>query len=196
MLIDTVLCDVGDVIIMFDRVVAATIESRHGLEPGSLLQNVLKSPEGKLAMVGEIDQKCWRRAMARKLGDEAVAEWLDYHGDVNHQVIALLKEIRSQGVHLVLLSNATTRLWDDLAFHDLGSLADAVFCSADIGRAKPNPDSYRYAARHGGFCLDRALYVDDTSSWVAAAARLGMHGHVFESAGILRRDLVARGLLR
>ena len=196
MLIDTVLCDVGDVIIMFDRVVAATIESRHGLEPGSLLQNVLKSPEGKLAMVGEIDQKCWRRAMARKLGDEAVAEWLDYHGDVNHQVIALLKEIRSQGVHLVLLSNATTRLWDDLAFHDLGSLADAVFCSADIGRAKPDPDSYRYAARHGGFCLDRALYVDDTSSWVAAAARLGMHGHVFESAGILRRDLVARGLLR
>ncbi|HEX9033448.1 MAG TPA: HAD-IA family hydrolase [Streptosporangiaceae bacterium] len=194
-LIDAVLCDVGDVVIMFDQAVAADIESRHRLEPGSLLPAMLKSREGKLAMIGHIDRDDWRQAMVRKVGEGAVAEWLDYHGDVNHRVVALLKELRSLGVHVVLLSNATTRLWDDLAFHGLDALADAIFCSADIGRAKPDPDSYRHAARRGGFRLDQALYVDDTPSWVAAAARLGMHGHVFESAQVLRRDLVARGLL-
>jgi len=195
MLINTVLCDVGDVIIMFDQAVATNIESRHRLEPGSLLPAALKSPEGRLAMVGGIDPDRWRRAMAQKLGEEAVAEWLDYHGDVNHEVVALIKDLRNQDIRVVLLSNATTRLWDDLAFHGLSALANAVFCSADIGRAKPDPESYRHAARHGGFRLDQALYVDDTPSWVAAAARLGLHGHVFESAQLLRQDLVARGLL-
>jgi hypothetical protein len=35
--IDTVLCDVGDVILMFDRAVAADIETRHGLARDTLL---------------------------------------------------------------------------------------------------------------------------------------------------------------
>lgn len=193
--IDAVLCDVGDVIILFDRAVAAGIESRHGLEPGSLLRTALKSAEGKLAMVGGIDHGQWRRATSRVLGDDAVTEWLDYHGELNHSVVAFLEALKRRRVRVVLLSNATSRLWDDLRFHGLDGLADAVFCSADMGLAKPDPDSYRYAARHGGFALDRALYIDDTPSWVNAGVELGLRGHVFSTARGLGKELLTLGLL-
>jgi len=193
--LNTVLCDVGDVVLMFDHAVAADIEARHGLAQDTLLRTTLKSPVASLAMVGAVGTQQWWRATADVVGDAAVTEWLDYHGDLNHEVVECLREARGRGVRVVLLSNATERLLDDLAFHHLGDLADAVFCSAEIRLAKPEPAAYRYAARHGGFALDRALYVDDTPSWVVAGSRLGLQGHVFESAQILVKDLKAHGLL-
>lgn len=193
--LDTVLCDVGGVILLFDSAVAADIETRHGLKRGTLLPTALKTPVARRAMVGAVSAQQWRRETAEVLGGAAVMEWLDYHGDLNHEVVECLRAVRSGGVRVVLLSNATDRLAVDLAFHRLGDLADAVFCSADIRLAKPSPAAYRYAARHGGFSLERALYVDDTPSWVAAGAGLGLQGHVFESPQILVKDLKARGLL-
>jgi putative hydrolase of the HAD superfamily len=194
--LDTVLCDVGDVIISFDLAVAADIEVRHGLDPDTLLPVALKSPAGRAAMVGAIDHDEWRRATAAVVGDAAINAWLAYHGEANQAVVALLKALKNQNVRVVLLSNATARLWDDLAFHGLDGLADAVFCSADIALAKPNAASYRFAAEHGDFILDRALYVDDTPSWVAAGAALGLQGHVYTSPDRLARELTAAGLLR
>jgi putative hydrolase of the HAD superfamily len=146
-------------------------------------------------MVGAASTEQWRQVTAEVVGAAAVEEWLGYHGDLNHEVVECLQEVRGRGMRVVLLSNATGRLRDDLAFHHLDDLADAVFCSAEIGLAKPEPAAYHYAARHGGFNLHRALYVDDTPSWVAAGVEVGLHGHVFESAPILVKDLKAHGLL-
>ncbi|WP_371503541.1 HAD-IA family hydrolase (plasmid) [Kitasatospora sp. NBC_00374] len=193
--VDTVLCDVGDVIIRFDPAVAARIESRHGLSAGSLLPTALKSPPARLAMAGGIDYESWRQAIARALGEAAVTEWLDYHGEANHEVVELLKALKNNNVRVVLLSNATRRLWADLAHHGLDGLADAVFCSADIRAAKPDPASYRHAAAHGAFDLRRGLYVDDTASWVAAGQDLGLRGHVFVTAQGLQEELTDLGLL-
>lgn len=58
----TVLCDVGDVIVTFDLTVGAEIMVHHGLEPNTLVRAALKSPAGRAAMVGAIDDdECGRR---------------------------------------------------------------------------------------------------------------------------------------
>ncbi|MEV6987548.1 HAD-IA family hydrolase [Sphaerisporangium sp. NPDC051017] len=194
-MIDTVVCDVGGVIISFDEAVAARIEAHHGLDTGTLLPAVLKSEPSVLAMRGAIDGDQWMTAVSDLVGRAAVLDWLDYHGTLNEQVVAHLKSVKNRGVKVVLLSNATGRLWDDLRFHGLDSLADMVLCSASIGQVKPDSSCYRHAARQAQFDLNRAFYVDDTPSWVDAGAALGMRGHVFTSADALERELAALGWL-
>jgi putative hydrolase of the HAD superfamily len=193
--IDTVVCDVGGVIIRFDESVAADIERRHGLDVGTLLPVVLKSEPGRLAMRGVIGREQWLEATSQLVGEDAVLEWLGYHGELDDDVAAQLKAVKNHGIQVVLLSNATDRLWEDLRFHGLDSLADLVLCSADIGRVKPDPGCYLYAAHRGGFRLDQALYIDDTPGWVAAGEAVGMRGHVFQSAEVLGEHLTSVGLL-
>lgn len=194
--LDTVLCDVGDVVIRFDRSVAAGIEAEYGLPPGSLLPTALKSSAGRLAMTGQITYEQWRIQTAAVVGTPAVAQWLAYHGELDYDVVEQLRLVKNEGRRVVLLSNATSRLWDDLEFHALTGLADKVWCSADIGLAKPDPGCFHYAAQYSGFELCRTLYIDDTPAWVEAGQALGLTGHVFTTAQGLREDLLDLGLLR
>jgi len=193
--LDTVVCDVGDVVIRFDTAVAQQIEARHGLDDGSLLAAALKSPPGRQAMAGEITHEDWKQAMTGLVGEPAIEEWLAYHGELDTEVVALLKKARGAGTRVVLLSNATVRLHKDLAFHGLADVADVVLCSAEMMLVKPDPRCFREAARRAGFALEQALYVDDTASWVAAGAALGMTGHVFSTAKALRDRLESTGLV-
>ncbi|WP_416969364.1 HAD-IA family hydrolase [Streptomyces sp. 4F14] len=192
---DTVVCDVGGVIIRFGTDVARQIEARHGLARGSLLTAALKSSAGRRAMAGEITYADWKRSVAGLVGEAAVEDWLSYHGELEAEVVALLKKSRGSGARVVLLSNATARLFDDLAFHGVAELADRVLCSARMGLVKPDPRCFREAARVAEFALERALYVDDTASWVAAGVHLGMTGHVFSTAKDLRDLLESTGLV-
>lgn len=193
--LDTVVCDVGGVVIRFDTGVAQQIEARHGLDSGSLLAAALKSPPGRQAMAGEMTHEDWKQAMTGLVGESAIDEWLAYHGELDAEVVALLKKSRGAGARVVFLSNATARLHDDLAFHGLVDLADRVFCSAEMGLVKPDSRCFREAAQRAGFVLEQALYVDDTASWVEAGARLGMTGHVFSTAKDLRDTLESTGLV-
>lgn len=59
--LDTVVCDMGGVIIRFDTGVAQQIEDRHGLDSGSLLDAALKSPSGRQAMASEMTHKTGSR---------------------------------------------------------------------------------------------------------------------------------------
>lgn len=195
-ILDTVLCDVGGVLIRFDPAVAKAIEHEHGLVESSLLPAALKSRPGQQAMAGTIDHDTWRKEVGVLVGDQAVEDWLGYHGELDSEVVAYLKSVRDRGFRVVLLSNATGRLRDDLAFHGLLDVAHLVLCSAEMNLVKPDPRCYREAAHLGGFALEKALYVDDTPSWVAAGSALGMTGHVFTTAQALHACLDSRGLLQ
>lgn len=194
--VTTVLCDVGDVIILFDKAITTAIETGHGLAPGSIGAAALKSGHARSAMQGLIDTRTWFRETADIIGAAALTQWLDYHGAANTEVLGLLRNVRAAGTRLVLLSNATSRFWDDVDFHGLRDLADVTICSSDLGMSKPDPACYRQAARLGGFRLDQAtLYIDDTASWVAAGIQLGMRGHVYTSPAELTQTLATLELL-
>jgi HAD superfamily hydrolase (TIGR01509 family) len=192
--VDTIICDVGDVVILFPPERSAEIERRHGIPMGELLKTVLKSPPGRLATIGRIDLDEWFRQVSSLVGKAAVRDWLDYHGDLNQPMVEILTAARSSGVRVLLLSNASARLWDDLDHHGIRDLADQVFCSADIGVAKPDPRAYEFVLGTASVAADRALYIDDTASWVEAGRGVGLRGYRYGTPAGVRRELAALGV--
>ena len=194
--IDAVICDVGGVVLLFEPQVSDDIESRFGLPEGQLMKTLLKSEATKLATVGQIDFPEWFQRVSSVIPAAAVREWLAYHGEKNIPLVETLASVRRSGVILLLLSNATGRLWADLAYHGLQEFADTVFCSADMGIAKPDSRAYTHVAGSAAIALNRALYIDDTPSWVEAGRELGMHGHIYCTPEDLTQTLITTGLLR
>ncbi len=56
---------------------------------------------------------------------------------------------------------------------------------------KPDPAIYELALRKLGVRPDEAIFVDDTSTNVEAAQRLGLRGIVFRNPGQMRSELKA-----
>jgi putative hydrolase of the HAD superfamily len=103
----------------------------------------------------------------------AVKAWSMLQPRNDPEAVSLLAKAR-EVVTVVLVSNATTRLEQDLAQHKLGTLADIVVSSARIGVAKPDPGFYIFAAERAGAAVDRCRFIDDAPVNVAAAREVGM----------------------
>src|SRR5260370_42533808 len=112
--VGAILCDVGDVLILWDKEIPAAIERAYGLPDGSVLFEILKSHAGKLATIGRVTHEEWLREVTCRLPDAAVREWLSYHGDLNSDLISLLAAARQAGFLVYLLPNATSPLWQHL----------------------------------------------------------------------------------
>ncbi len=145
-------------------------------------------------MIGAIDHAEWRRRVCRTLPAQAVDEWLGYHGELNQDVVDLLATAKEAGVRVIFLSNATARLWDDLAYHGMLGFADGVFCSSGIACAKPDTRAYKLVIDTASLVPTRTLYVDDTPSWVEIGRSLGMHGHVYVTTDELSHTLSSLGV--
>lgn len=189
---DAVLCDVDNVIRFYDSSRLHTLERAAGLAEGTTMK-VAFTPETDLPLLlGQIDGQEWVSAIAESLTgqvSEATA-WelgtalLESPFRADDEVVSLLRRARSRGP-LVLVSNATLRLEDDLAELGLTDLADHVVNSARIGLVKPDPRIYRLAASLAGARPDRCLFVDDSEENVEAAAALGMRPVHFRGAADL-----------
>lgn len=192
--VDAILCDVGDVLILWDKEIPAAIERTYGLPEGSVLFETLKSHAGRLATIGRITHEEWLRQVTCSLQGAAVYEWLSYHGDLNSELMGLLTSARQAGVRLYLLTNATSRLWEDLSYHGIRDFADRVYCSASIGLAKPDPKLYRQVVRAISVPPERVLYIEDTPSWADAGRKIGMVSHTYSGIPSLKSELKRLGL--
>jgi putative hydrolase of the HAD superfamily len=192
--IDAIFCDVGDVLILWDKDIPRQIEKDHGLHEGSVLFETLKSGAGKMATTGQITEEEWLRQVTRRLPREAVREWLSYHGELNSELVGLLTLAREAGVHVYLLTNATSRLWEDLAYHGIQNFADQVYCSYTLGLAKPDPEIYRHAVESVSVPPGRILYIEDTASWAEAGRRIGLVSHTYSGIAALKSDFDRLGL--
>jgi putative hydrolase of the HAD superfamily len=192
--VDAILCDVGDVLIVWDKEVPAAIERSYGLPEGSLLFETLKSRAGRLATIGRITHEEWLRQVTRRLPSKAVFEWLSYHGDLNTDLITLLSAARRVEMPVYFLTNATSRLWEDLAYHGIQDFADEVYCSASIGLAKPDPKLYQDVVSAISIRPERVLYIEDTPSWAEAGRRIGLVSHTFSGIPALKSELERLGM--
>lgn len=120
-------------------------------------------------MTSDIAATCGSTDRARSVVDA----WSNLMPRVDQGVAALLKRAR-QVATVALLSNATTRLEQDLARQGLDTLADAVLNTARLGVAKPDPRVYLLAADRVETPVHRCLFIDDTLANVTAAREVGM----------------------
>ncbi|HEX2234112.1 MAG TPA: HAD-IA family hydrolase [Thermoleophilaceae bacterium] len=118
-----------------------------------------------LALMGELglpelDHATARRAML------AALEFAPYP-----DAEPALRELRADGIKLVIASNWDCSLPDWLEPLGLLDLVDAVVTSADVGAAKPDPALFRHALEQAGSPAAETVHVGDSLDNDVAGAR-------------------------
>jgi 2-haloacid dehalogenase len=200
--LDTVVFDLGGVLADWD--------------PRYLYRQLFDSDEAAMErFLAEVCTPSWNHAMdAGRPREEAVAELVDVHpgqaglirawvdrweemlGEEIAGTAQLVGELDRQGVRLLALTNWSAETFP-VARTRFASFAtfEAIVVSGEHGIAKPDPALYRILVDRHGVDPAAAAYVDDRPDNVAIAAGLGFTGLVFTDPDLLRRDLVALGLL-
>ena len=198
---DVLLLDLDGVLRRWPTVDAAA-EDAAGLPRGCLHAAAFDAGVLVPAITGRITDDEWRRSVAEVLageyGDAAAARaievWSATPGEVDADVLAVLDDLRSD-VRVVLATNATTRLSDDLARLGLADRFAAIASSAEIGSAKPARAFFDAALALVGAEPHEALYVDDTAANVEAAAALCVEAVLFTDAAAMHDWLRRHGVL-
>ncbi|WP_405826084.1 HAD-IA family hydrolase [Streptomyces sp. NBC_00838] len=194
---DAVLCDIDGVIRFFDLSEVSRLERAAGLPEGTTA-SVGFAPENDLPLLlGRITREEWADSIVRGLlprvtpyEAEALARAFSTAGfRADEGVVDLLRYVREH-CPLVLVTNATRWLDDDLALLGLTGLAHSVVNSSLVGVAKPDRRIYEIAAERAGVAPDRCLFVDDRQENVDAAVALGMTGVLHRDATDLRTALL------
>ncbi len=159
---DALLIDLDGVLRKWDPRIVAGIEAGKGIPLGSIADAAF-SDSGSLqrAVTGAISDEEWRHDIASRLagqhgeaGSEAVRQWSHSSGEVDHQVLHLVRRVR-RTVPVALVTNATTRLGRDLAELGLAGEFDVVVNSAELGIANPTKVYSRTPAPRWGLTPSR-----------------------------------------
>lgn len=192
-----IISDLDGVLRIWDPAATPAIEARHGLPEGAVHAAAFEPALVDRAVTGRISDETWRlatrNAVMRAHGEAAgaaVTEWAMLTGAVDREVVALLAAYRPR-LRTALLSNATTRLEDDLRREKLDAAFDVVVNSARIGFAKPDARIFRAATYRLGFPPAQCILIDDRPENVAAAGELGMTAILYSGLADLRERLMS-----
>ena len=195
MTIKAVLWDLGGVLLRtHDASGRRRWEARLGLAEGELDRLVFGCQASRAATLGRarVDD-IWTEVLTTLGLPESERETLSrdfFAGDrLDERLLAFLRQLRSS--HKTgLITNAwpNVRPWIDGEWH-LTDLFDVVVISAEVGLAKPDPRIYQLALERLGVAPQDAVFIDDASENVEAAAALGLHGLRFVSPDQVLNEL-------
>jgi putative hydrolase of the HAD superfamily len=198
---DALVIDLDGVIRHWHPDAVSAIEERLGLPAGTVGDAAFAPERLEPAMRGELAFDDWCTAIGEVVAAEhpvaadAVAKgFAATSWDIDGEVLRLVDAVRVEAP-VALMSNASTRLEDDLRSSGIADRFDAVVSSAAIGAIKPEPAAYLAAARQVGTAPERCLFVDDRPGNVIGARATGMQGHLFTGAAALKAVLQGTGLL-
>jgi len=173
------------------------IEDAHGLPRGALVRAGFAPELITPALIGAVPDEVWRASVVDRLAAPgaaaAVAEW-SRPGEVVAEALDLVRQARKR-CRVALLTNATSRLPEDLRLLGLDREVDAVVSSARIGVAKPSPEAFRRALRVLQHSPSGTVFCDDKAQNTTAAVAVGIDGVHTPTTAALRVALGERGLL-
>jgi putative hydrolase of the HAD superfamily len=88
--------------------------------------------------------------------------------------LPFLRELRSRGVKVAIVSNCDENTRPLLAACGVAALADALILSCEVGAEKPAAAIYQQALGRLGVPAEAALFVDDNAGFCAGAEELGI----------------------
>lgn len=187
-----VLFDFDGVIRHWDPASIALIETTHGLPAGAIHATALTPERLQPALTGAVTDAEWRNGVRGELvarfgpaGSAAVDEWSALPGRVDSRAVALVARVRARAA-VALVTNATTRLDQEIVECGLDEVFPVVVSSSVVGVAKPDPAIFRCALDAVGVDADACAYVDDDPGNVSAGAALGLHAIQF--TGVAEAD--------
>lgn len=189
------LVDLDGVLRTWGRQSLAEVEAAHGLPPGAMAAVAFDPARLLPAVTGATSDEEWRAGIRAELVDRhgpgaapAVDAWSHGPGELVPDVVELVAGQRPGRV-VAVLTNATSRLPADLDALGLRARVDAVFSSAELGVAKPDPAAFRLVCRALGVGPADCAFVDDAPANTAAAEALGMRTHLYRTPAGLRAFL-------
>jgi putative hydrolase of the HAD superfamily len=175
---DALLVDLDGVLRRWDPAVQSAAEERHGLAPGTILRTAMEWPRVQPAITGRISHDEWMAGVAAALdAPDAVKEWEQYRGEVDAEVLGLVRAAREAGRPVGIATNATDRLDADLTALGLAGAVDAVLNSSVLGVPKPSPEYFTRACRALRTPAERVLFVDDSDRFVRGARAAGLSAY-------------------
>lgn len=111
--------------------------------------------------------------------------------------IDIVAELHAREVPLFVISNFPVEFWPPFR-RERAPLFDRfndIVLSGAVGMAKPDPAIFQLAMSRFGVAPSSAIFIDDMEDNVAAAAKLGLHTHRFETPALMRAELEKLGLL-
>ena len=200
-MIKNIIFDMGNVLIKFDRSIFLDRIGVTGEDREILLREVFLSIEWSMMDRGSLTEEQAMERMCRRVPERLhkavralTSEWdrpiLPIDG-----VEELVRELKSKGYHLYLVSNASYRQ------HEYWPLIPGYECfedtviSADVKLIKPQPEIYLYAMYKFGIRPVESVFIDDAGPNVEGAVYSGLHGIVFHGdTGELREKLRELGV--
>ncbi|MFC7486743.1 HAD family hydrolase [Knoellia sp. CPCC 206453] len=186
------LLDLDGVLRIWDPDLTGAVEQAHGLPAGTLSVAAFAPHRLEPALTGAVDDQVWRDSVAEAIAAEhgdaahaAVHDWMVPAGTVDLEVLDIVRQARSR-LRVVLITNATSRLGDDLRRLALADEVDGVMSSSELGLTKPDPDVFSATALQHGLMFSEIAFVDRSSENVATAEILGIRSHLYSSAGGLK----------
>ena len=199
--IDTVVFDIGNVLIQWD--------------PRHLYRQLIPDVAEMERFLAEVCTDAWNIEQDRgRTWAEAIAERVPLfpqhealiraYSERWHEMVpgevpgtaALLEGLRARGVPLYAITNFSVEKFAEAQarFAFLRGFRDVVVSGAER-LLKPDPAIYRVLLERNGLEAGRCLFVDDSAKNVAGARAVGMAAHHFIGAGALEAELKALGLI-
>ena len=200
-MIDTVISDLGRVVLWFDNNVFL---SKLAARAGRPFDEVKAAVHGDLGLIRAFDggavtpagflQRVTSAAGATLAYDDFYAIYNDIFTP-NGPVIDVLGRIKRAGYRTLLLSNVDPerfafirRRFPEILFFD------AYVLSSELKLLKPDPAIYRAAARSAGSEPGRCVFIDDMEENVAGAEDAGLSGIHYRPGTDLEGELKKLGL--
>ena len=171
------------------------LAERLNIEYQDLVRLVFESETSRLAFQGELTAEDHWAAVVKRLGrppsEIRLIREEFFAGDVLDRglltFIHSLRPTRKTG----MISNA----WDDLraylAREKITDAFDTIVISAEVGRAKPDPEIYRLALEQAQVEPHEALFVDDVQANIEGWERVGMRGILFLDPDMVIQEIKA-----
>ena len=171
------------------------LAERLNIEYQDLVRLVFESETSRLAFQGELTAEEHWAAVVKRLGrppsELRLIREEFFAGDVlDRGLLTFIHSLRPT-MKTGMISNA----WDDLraylAREKITDAFDTIVISAEVGRAKPDPEIYRLALEQAQVEPHEALFVDDVQANIEGCERVGMRGILFRDPDMVIQEIKA-----
>lgn len=125
----------------------------------------------------------------------ALIKWYDWFLNPMPGMAALVRELKANGYHIYLLSNAPTNLRKYFAQIPGSECFDALMVSAEEQLTKPSREIYERLFQKFGLNPAECWFTDDNAPNVVSAVQAGMQAAEFHGdMTLLRKQMIAAGI--
>jgi HAD superfamily hydrolase (TIGR01509 family) len=198
--ITTIIFDLFGVVISFDEDIVYTRLARHCDNPertltamrGLVSQDILIRGRQTLSQLHEQLRALYGLRLDLPVFEAA---WLEPYSGPMLGMAALIESLASR-YKLILLSNVDPFYWQALLKrHPELACFSAHLLSWQLGMAKPDQEVFLHAIKTANVPASQCFFIDDKRENIEAASAVGLLGHQFVDADVLKQALEQVGVI-